>query len=359
MTDVLGPGGALRAPGEPGGFPSALEGGPHALWMQADGNLVLVRKDPRRVLWSKHSSPGSQLWMQPDGNLVLMGIDPATQKPAQAAWSSGTSEAGSSLVLNAEGNLVIVNPAGKGVWTLGPAVGHAKTDTLLQGESLLAGDRLVSGNEYTTLTVQHDGNLVLEHLGTVRWANDVLAPDASLVMQKDGNLVARRAELVDGQPLAPIFASGTDGNPFARASVDDGGHLTVWSPTDAVLAVRPAAIQVTVRNGGTSNPGTGYIPAGAQSVLKHLQVTVDAQTVDVPADPKAQEVSATIEPLSNAAQVDVHIKVTNTMRGGRNPTFETSATATVGWSQRSQQLSWDLRYFGTPTHEFTMSLTRT
>lgn len=77
--------------------------------MQGDGTFVQYEFATGRVMWARHSSPGTILRMQSDGNLVLYA-------PGNVAtWSSGTAGRGGPVTfvqLQDDGNLVIYGNAG-------------------------------------------------------------------------------------------------------------------------------------------------------------------------------------------------------------------------------------------------------
>lgn len=83
----------------------------YRLDVQGDGNLVIYRWN-NKAIWSSGTQGNSLLYlgMQSDGNAVLRRYD------AYPLWASGTSGANYYLNMGADGNLVVRNPAGIGVW---------------------------------------------------------------------------------------------------------------------------------------------------------------------------------------------------------------------------------------------------
>jgi hypothetical protein len=156
---------------------SAGQGGSgsgYALALQNDSNLVIYgptgdRLQPTGAVWTRSSSLTDQLpntltagqtisspnglytlTMQTDGNLVEYG--PTCCPGGEGAyWASGTAGTGSNNHVNmqADGNLVIYNSAGKALWTSGTG-GHR-------------------GSAYT-LYLQNDSNLVIYGPTSVLWA---------------------------------------------------------------------------------------------------------------------------------------------------------------------------------------------
>lgn len=84
----------------------------YVLRMQTDGNLVLYSSG--RAVWASNTyAPGSIVWMQGDGNLVI--VAPGNHP----IWSSGSRAAGSILSVQDDGNVVIVAPGNHPVWATG------------------------------------------------------------------------------------------------------------------------------------------------------------------------------------------------------------------------------------------------
>ncbi len=152
--------------------------GRYRLAMQGDGNLV--EYSGATVLWATGtSSAGSSAVMQPDGNLVVESAGSAGQ------WASGTGGTpGAYLELADTGQLEVVSPSGALLW--GPGV-------LPEGGSLSAGQSLLSANGRYRLSLQGDGNLVEYGGATVMWAAATNPAGSIAVMQGDGNLVVYAA----------------------------------------------------------------------------------------------------------------------------------------------------------------------
>ncbi|GAA2511309.1 hypothetical protein Ahu01nite_067480 [Winogradskya humida] len=100
-------------------------------------------------------------------------------------------------------------------------------ERLTSGQTLFAGERLLSGNGWVELVVQGDGNVVLYRVqtGQALWASATDGqPVDRLVMQADGNLVALTAA---GEPR---WNAGTGGHPGAEATLRDDGNLVIYDP---------------------------------------------------------------------------------------------------------------------------------
>jgi WD40 repeat protein len=89
----------------------------YKLWMQTDGNLVLYNTsksfgDPLwgkpLAIWASNTNwAGSHVIMQDNGNLVMFSAAPTSRK----LWDSGTGgEHGAYLEIQDDGNLVIYHP---------------------------------------------------------------------------------------------------------------------------------------------------------------------------------------------------------------------------------------------------------
>lgn len=144
--------------------------------------------------------------------------------------------------------------AALGLVALPTSARAADTESVLRaGETLAAGQSLVSPNRRWTLVMQGDGNLVLyEEGGIARWATYTNGgPDRRAVMQGDGNFVVYNSS---DQPLWHTTTAGFGDT--AYLSVQDDGNvviyaqgLPVWARSDGYLGSRLAP-------GWTMNPGT-------------------------------------------------------------------------------------------------------
>lgn len=153
------------------------------------------------------SRTGCHLSLQRNGNLVLY------THAGKRLWSAGTQRTGhdNRLVLRNDGNLVLLTSAGRVVWS--SRYGRA---VLRSGESLLPGQSLQTLlNRFVEakLLLRTNGNLVYWQYGRRVWSTRSAGSGAArLTMQRNGNLVLRRA---DG---SRVWAAGTAGA---------GNHLVV------------------------------------------------------------------------------------------------------------------------------------
>lgn len=101
---------------------------------------------------------------------------------------------------------------------------------LAPDQSLVAEQSIKSANGRALLVMQGDGNLVVyEYFNsggrTALWATGTDGnPGARAVMQGDGNLVVYRKD------NRPIWASNTNGNPGSHLAMQDDGNLVVYRP---------------------------------------------------------------------------------------------------------------------------------
>jgi VCBS repeat-containing protein len=189
--------------------------GAFRLTLQSDGNLVEYDAGAN-VVWATGTSSGSKLIMQGDGNFVLYDAGD------HALWASGTSgHAGATVTLLDTGQLVVAAPSGAPLWA-GPGA-------LLPDTRLNAGQSLSSPTGAYQLTMQVDGDLVLEHNSTVVWSSGTSSPGASALLQGDGNLV------VYSSTSQALWATNTDGNPSSYLVLSDDGKLALLSPEGGTL----------------------------------------------------------------------------------------------------------------------------
>ena len=120
--------------------------------------------------------------------------------------------------------LAVALVAAFGVVPVGPASAAANTDRLNGGESLGAGQQLISPNGQFVLVMQGDGNLVEYAPGNrAVWASGTNRPNSIALMQSDGNLVV----IAPGN--VPVWNAGTNGNPGADVELQSDGNLVVYA----------------------------------------------------------------------------------------------------------------------------------
>jgi hypothetical protein len=197
--------------------------GHYELAMQSNGDLV----EPivgGRTLWASGTTgdDGSHAVMQLGGNLVIY-------NPVGAAvWSSNSHSSGCpELVIQNDGNVVIYSP--RAIWA-------TKTlQTMMQpGDVLRPGWSIYSPNEDYQLIMQADGNLVLyDGAGKALWASNTdHHPGAYLKMQTDGNLV------VYPPTGHALWASGTDKDAGDHLSLQSDANLVLYKGSTPVWATR-------------------------------------------------------------------------------------------------------------------------
>ncbi|OWA55439.1 hypothetical protein BV898_19826, partial [Hypsibius exemplaris] len=141
------------------------------LRMQADGNLVVYRECDHQAIWNSgtnyNNSHARSVRMEANGNLVIYDIDD------KVLWASGTDEkhfAGAQLRLEDAGSLCIEQTTGLCLWRSGgialchPAYAPTFEDAqviLRSGESLTPGKTVWSNSGSCTLTLQTDGEMLL------------------------------------------------------------------------------------------------------------------------------------------------------------------------------------------------------
>lgn len=200
--------------------------GPQALWatgtdgsstycavMQEDGNFVLYEPDGHAV-WSSGTEGnwGAILVLQNDSNLVIYDHESWFDNPARALWATNT----------------YAPPTPTPSFPPWSARLHAR-QFLRVGESLTSFDRRF------TLVLQADGNLVLYGPGgSVLWASGTDGqPVLQAVMQEDGNFVVYAP---DG---TPTWAAGTDGNPDSQLVLESSGQVVIYNTRGAAIWAQP------------------------------------------------------------------------------------------------------------------------
>ena len=103
--------------------------------------------------------------------------------------------------------------------------------TIPSGHGLVDGEGFSSCDGRFTLSMQSDGNLVLDHNGVgPLWSTQTHGTDGfAAVMQSDGDFV------VYGKHTNPLWSSVTDGHAGAHLAVQDDGNLVVYAANGAAL----------------------------------------------------------------------------------------------------------------------------
>jgi hypothetical protein len=108
------------------------------------------------------------------------------------------------------------------------ARGPAPCGFLSESESMAPGHDVVSCDGRFTLSLERDGNLVLQGSAGRLWASDT-SNGSEARLQDDGNFMIRDR---DG---AVVWTSGTSGNPGARLAVQDDGNAVIYSLAGTVV----------------------------------------------------------------------------------------------------------------------------
>jgi hypothetical protein len=99
---------------------------------------------------------------------------------------------------------------------------HDMSDRLMNGEKLERGQSLTSRNGAYTLTLQDDGNLVLDAGGEAVWATGTDGQDVErLEVQKDGNCVLYTSD-------KPVWHTDTKGAKDVRLLLQDDRNLVLY-----------------------------------------------------------------------------------------------------------------------------------
>ncbi len=108
-------------------------------------------------------------------------------------------------------------------------------DRLNAGEALFPGQHLLSQNRYYTFSLQRDGNMVLRkaenlksHKKHILWNSGTTGGANKLLMQQDGNLVLYH----NGHAK---WSTGTNGHPGAYFVMQNDGNAVVYSRNNQPL----------------------------------------------------------------------------------------------------------------------------
>lgn len=193
--------------------------GHYELVMEADGDLVESIVGGR-ALWSSNTTGnvGAHAVMQPGGNLVIY------DSAGAAVWSSNSSGTGCPvLAIQDDGNVVVYSP--RAIWAT-----HRVQSRMRSGDVLRPGWSIYAPNEKFRLTMQADGNLVLrDGAGKALWASATQGhPGAYAVLKHDGNLVVY-------PPVgAALWSTKTYKDTGARLYLKKDGNLVLDKGSTAV-----------------------------------------------------------------------------------------------------------------------------
>ncbi|MEB3050173.1 LysM peptidoglycan-binding domain-containing protein [Mycolicibacter sp. MYC123] len=105
-------------------------------------------------------------------------------------------------------------------------------DTLTAGKKLVKGESLTSKNGAYTLTLQDDGNLVLEARGKAVWSSGTNGQDVVRAeVQPDGNFVLYTAD-------KPVWHTDTKGKKDVKLVLQDDRNLVLYSADGAAWSTK-------------------------------------------------------------------------------------------------------------------------
>jgi hypothetical protein len=208
----------------------------YAFMMQGDGNAVLYGADDGlgyRPRWhtNTNSSGANRLYMQTDGNLMLLRPD------GSVVWMTSTwGHPGAFFVVQSDGNVVLYDSDGTTpLWHPGKggelSYSYFGSDRLNAGQQLNVGEYLRSSDGRYALLLQGDSNLVLYSAGYhVIWYSNTEGEGVTrLLMQADGNLMLLRA---DG---SVAWMTQMWGHPDAYAILQSDGNFVEYASDNSVL----------------------------------------------------------------------------------------------------------------------------
>ncbi|MCP4087553.1 MAG: hypothetical protein GY745_21285 [Actinomycetia bacterium] len=222
------------------------------LFMQPDGNVVLIIEG--KLVWETETNglSADRLTFQGDGNLVVYDDhDPSDPTDDEDLWdprdlhptafpAGGSAHAAATttaeLVIQNDGNVVAYNDAQhSSYWWHTHTHGKAEQPVNVGDANMYEGDRLqewryihnLATSSPHALLMQTNGDVVLYGPGAiVEWHSDTDVPQGTpvvgeLVVQYDGNVVIKH----DGSPVA---WTGTGGHPGALLRLGGDGNLVVY-----------------------------------------------------------------------------------------------------------------------------------
>ena len=201
---TLAPGRVLRSPD-----------GAAVARMQTGGNFVISVAGAE--VWSSGTNgyPGAHVTMQTNGDMVVR------SRAGAVLWtSSSIGAADSDAALGNDGDLMITTGA-RTVWSSG---GGLIGSTLAAGQSLGSGQALTSLDGTVTATMEGDGDFVVADNGAPVWSTGTSGnPGAHITMGTDGDLV------VESASGGTLWSSGSTGARSPRVVLEDGGNLVLYS----------------------------------------------------------------------------------------------------------------------------------
>jgi len=193
--------------------------GNYRVSLDAAGTLA-VRTSGGSVVWSRAGVAGSSLVIDGEGNLLF------TDPTGYPQWTAGVNSPGSYLLLTDSGNLVLYALNGRVLWDANGSSGNPGIDYARDAVWKLAPGGTVSspGGGYR-LAMQNDGNLVVyTNTNAVVWATYTFVPGSSLAVGRDGSM-----RILDASGR-PRWAAGT----WVSAGVllfQADGNLVLYTPS--------------------------------------------------------------------------------------------------------------------------------
>ncbi len=121
------------------------------------------------------------------------------------------------------------------LFLVGTAMAASARDRLNPGNALMPGQHLLSQNRIYTLSLQKDGNIVLRKAVNLKskkkhilWTSGTSGKVTKLLMQQDGNLVLYHNNNA-------IWNAGTNGHPGAYLVLQNDGNVVIYSKNNKPL----------------------------------------------------------------------------------------------------------------------------
>ncbi|MGY4651078.1 LysM peptidoglycan-binding domain-containing protein [Mycobacterium sp. URHB0021] len=133
-------------------------------------------------------------------------------------------------------------------------------DRLLKGEKLEQGQSLTSRNGAYTLTLQGDGNLVLDARGQAVWATGTDGQDVMRAeVQTDGNFVLYTSD-------KPVWHTDTKGAKDVRLLLQDDRNLVLYGFDGPAWASNTQTDEAPPPPAAAEAPGPEVVPAAVEEV---------------------------------------------------------------------------------------------
>ncbi|MDI9861608.1 fibronectin type III domain-containing protein [Flectobacillus roseus] len=222
--------------------------GVYKLIVEDNGNVAITKNGDK--IWETNTANRgvSYFKVQQDGNLV------AYTSSDRAVWASNTHGKGNNsciLAMQDDGNLVLYKDGDNAIWSSDTRHVYSQAEIInsriLNETSLKKGQTIKSASGVYALTLQGDGNVVLEKGSTVLWATGTNRENIeAFTVQDDGNIVAYAK---GRRPKWSSRTNGKGGSDTVLLLQNDGnlvlyknirtktpGNITVYLPEDAIWA---------------------------------------------------------------------------------------------------------------------------